>query len=536
MIQLSQLKLPVEHSEQELQDKIIKELRIRREDLKRFRILKRSIDAREKPKLYYVYSLAAEISGEKKVLGNPRIRNVSAYREPKYQFPDPGSRSLKHRPVIIGSGPAGLFCAWILAKKGYRPILLERGEKASERQKTVAHFWNTGLLDTESNVQFGEGGAGTFSDGKLNTGVKDKFGRNHEVLRILVQAGAPEKILYDAKPHLGTDLLVQIVEKLREQIISWGGSVYFRTKVTGLLTDSDQITGVKTEDGRVFLSETVVLAIGHSARDTFAMLSGAGIEMQQKSFAVGVRVEHPQSMINEKMYGTADPGNLGAAPYKLTRTLGNGRGVYSFCMCPGGYVVNASSEKEMLAVNGMSYHDRASAHANSAIIVTVTPEDYAAYAQEGISPVLNGMLFQRHLEKMAYRTGEGCIPVQRFEDFQKNRAGGPGLYEPVNKGMYRYANVREIFPASLAASLDEGIVGFDRSIHGYSDPEAILSGVESRTSSPVRIVRDEHLQSNLRGLYPCGEGAGYAGGITSAAMDGLKVAEAIAMEYNFMLL
>lgn len=541
MIQISQLKLPVSHTEAQLLHKIEKVLHVHSTDITEWKILKKSIDARDKSRLLFVYTIGVRLSSEKterSILIRGGKNHVSAYSAPEYHFPEGGSRELSAPPVIVGSGPAGLFCAWELAMHGYRPVLLERGESASQRRNAVERFWNTGELDPDSNVQFGEGGAGTFSDGKLNTGVKDKFGRNHEVLRIFVQAGAPENILYDSKPHLGTDLLVRIVETLRNQIIAAGGEVHFQTRVTDLLTRTDPLTGeehmtgVRTASGKEFFSDNVVLAIGHSARDTFEMLSRQKLLMEPKPFAVGVRVEHLQSMINRDQYGPDAPSFLGAAPYKLTGTAENGRGVYSFCMCPGGYVVNASSEPERLAVNGMSYHARDSRNANSAIVVSVTPGDFRPYHQEGRPDVLNGMYFQRELESLAWREGQGRIPIQRFEDFRKNRTGGIGTVEPCSKGRFQCANIRNVLPEYISESLKQGIQSFDRRIPGFGGDDTLLSGVESRTSSPIRIVRDESLQSTIRGLYPCGEGAGYAGGITSAAMDGLKVAERISSIYK----
>ena len=541
MLQISQLKLPVSHTEVQLLHKIEKVLHVRSTDITEWKILKKSIDARDKSRLLFVYTIAVRLSSEKterSILIRGGKNHVSAYSAPEYHFPEGGSRELSAPPVIVGSGPAGLFCAWELAMHGYRPVLLERGESASQRRNAVERFWNTGELDPDSNVQFGEGGAGTFSDGKLNTGVKDKFGRNHEVLRIFVQAGAPENILYDSKPHLGTDLLVRIVETLRNQIIAAGGEVHFQTRVTDLLTRTDPLTGeehmtgVRTASGKEIFSDNVVLAIGHSARDTFEMLSRQKLLMEPKPFAVGVRVEHLQSMINRDQYGPDAPPFLGAAPYKLTGTAENGRGVYSFCMCPGGYVVNASSEPERLAVNGMSYHARDSRNANSAIVVSVSPGDFLPYHQEGRPDVLNGMYFQRRLESLAWREGQGRIPVQRFEDFRKNRPGGIGTVEPCSKGEFQCANIRNVLPEYISESLEQGILSFDRRIPGFGGDDTLLSSVESRTSSPIRIVRDESLQSTIRGLYPCGEGAGYAGGITSAAMDGLKVAERISSIYK----
>ena len=439
--------------------------------------------------------------------------------------------------MIIGTGPAGLFCGYHLARMGYRPILLERGAAVDERIQDVENFWNGGELKSNSNVQFGEGGAGTFSDGKLNTLVNDKFGRNTEVLRIFVENGAPEHILYESKPHIGTDVLAKVVVNMRNAIISMGGEVRFHNLVTDVLYHENEdiskqlyaleIMDLSSDQKYTLETENAVLAIGHSARDTFETLLNRGFKMEAKSFAIGVRMEHPQEMINESQYGKGTPAHLPAAPYKLAVNLENGRGVYTFCMCPGGYVVNASSEDGRLAVNGMSYSSRDGKNANTAVIVTVTPDDF------GSDHVLSGMEFQRRLEERAYMEGQGKIPVQLFGDFKNNvSSDGPGEILPQLKGEYHWGNVRNIFPEDVAKSLEEGICLFDHKIKGYAREDAVLSGVESRTSSPVRILRNENLQSNIGGIYPCGEGAGYAGGITSAAMDGLKVAETISHTYR----
>lgn len=527
-VRIQQLKLPVTHTEQELRDRIIRTLRIRPEELIRYEIVRRSLDAR-KEELRYVYLIDADVKREAAVLKKCRGSAEKAKRV-RYRFPEPGTGRLSHRPVIVGTGPAGLFCGLMLARAGYAPVLLERGQRAEERVETVDRFWRLGILDPQSNVQFGEGGAGTFSDGKLNTLVKDPAGRNRKVLELFVEAGAPKEILYEQKPHLGTDLLVGIVRCMREEIVRLGGDIRFGCRMTDLVLESGAVRGIVTRSGgrepEVLKAEQVVLAIGHSARDTFAVLKERGVPMQPKAFAVGVRVEHPQEMINRSQYGEGYPGGLPPASYKVTRRLEDGRGVYSFCMCPGGYVVDASSEKDMLAVNGMSYQARDGRNANSAMIVTVTPADY------GGTDVLAGVEFQRKLERAAYELGGGRIPVQTFGDFCADRASVRlGDISPCIKGAYELTSVRAIFPPELSRALEEGIRGCGRLIPGFAGPDAVLSGVESRTSSPVRILRNEELESGISGLYPCGEGAGYAGGITSAAMDGLKIAEAIAKKY-----
>ena len=545
MIRISQIKMPVVHSRQQLEDRIRHILSIHGDEKIQWTIVRKSLDARRKDQLQYIYTVDVTVSDEKKKAerAGKRGRGKNTYgavlslvTPETYSFPAPGKKKLNHRPVIIGSGPAGLFCGWMLAKHGYRPVILEQGDCAATRREKVNQFWESGKLDPDCNVQFGEGGAGTFSDGKLNTGVKDKNHRNQEVLRIFVRCGGPEEILYDAKPHLGTDHLVKIVSSMRKQIEEWGGEVRFRARMTELIWKKKEeepvLTGIKVAGGEVIETDLCILACGHSARGTFRMLTALPVLLEPKPFAVGLRIEHPQNMINECQYGPDAPGELGAAPYKLAQTLQNRRGVYSFCMCPGGYVVNAASEPEKIAVNGMSYHDRGSANANSAIVVSVHPEDFSAFHQAGDPAVLDGIAFQRAMEAAAFRQGQGLVPVQRLEDFRKNRVGGIGTVNPVHKGGWNCANLRPVLPEYLAASLEEGVAAFDRKIHGFAMDDALFSGVESRTSSPIRITRDPHtFQSSLKGLYPCGEGAGYAGGITSAAMDGIRIAEAVAAEY-----
>ncbi len=526
MIRLNQVSLPVSHSEDDLEKKIRKLLRLGSQEPFSYEIERRSLDARKPEKKVYRYTLDVTVKNEKKILKKVHDNHIMSINKQRYHFPPCGETPLSHRPVIVGSGPAGLFCGWYLAHAGYRPLILERGQTARERRKTVERFWESGVLDPNSNVQFGEGGAGTFSDGKLNTLVKDPSGRNKEVLSRFVKAGAPREILYDQKPHLGTDLLVPIVETLRRQIESMGGEFRFETQVTDLDIRDGRLKGVILGCKEEIPAQVCVLAIGHSARDTFSMLLRRKIPMEPKAFAVGVRVEHPQELINLAMYKEKENPYLGAASYKVTHQTETGRGVYSFCMCPGGYVVNASSEEGMLAVNGMSYQARDSRNANSALIVTVRPEDFPDPG------VLGGIAFQRELERAAYTAGKGKIPVQTFRDFclgQKSTI--LGQIRPSMKGGWTLANVRAVLPNFVGDAIEEGIRSFDRKIHGFADPDALISGVESRTSSPVRILRNPELESTAAGIYPCGEGAGYAGGITSAAMDGIKVAEAVAGKY-----
>ena len=541
MIRLNQLKLPVDHTKAQLLHKTAQYLRIPEAEILNLQIVRQSLDARKKPELFYSYSVNVSVKREEKIYKDAVRRlgksNVLLAEPVEYHFPAGGTKEQKHPTVIVGMGPAGLFCGYYLAQHGYAPIILERGADVETRQADVEAFWQTGKLKPDSNVQFGEGGAGTFSDGKLNTLVKDTYGRNTEVLKTFVKHGADPAILYQAKPHIGTDVLSRVVKSMREEILRLGGEVRFHSQVTEILTKNGQITGVKVNDSEEISCEQVVLAPGHSARDTFSMLYEKQFPMSAKSFAVGFRVEHPQSMINVSQYGAEEVKGLGAAAYKVTAKTSTGRGVYSFCMCPGGYVVNASSEPGRLAVNGMSYSGRDGENANSAIIVAVTPADY------GSEHPLAGMEFQRGLEQRAYALCEGKLPVERYGDFREKVTGEHRTEEadaqqtdwntllPQCKGTYEWADLTGILPEECNRAFVEGMDSFARQIHGFAAPGAILTGVESRTSSPVRIERDEKLQSAIRGCYPCGEGAGYAGGITSAAMDGIRVAEQIASQF-----
>lgn len=535
MLRINQLKLPVTHTGQDLQKKVQKILHT--DKINEIKIVRRSIDARKKPELFYSYLLDVSVQNEKDIWKRCDKKLVSLYQEPEYVFPVKEYKG-NVRPLIIGMGPAGLFCGYMLAKAGFRPILIERGKPIEERCVDVENFWESGKLCTESNVQFGEGGAGTFSDGKLNTLVKDKYGRNKKVLSIFVDEGAGEDILYDYKPHIGTDVLKTVIVNMRNRILEWGGKMLYESKVTGFEVEEQSVKAVIINQKERIFAEYVVLAPGHSARDTFRVLYDLGLDMKAKPFAVGFRVEHPQKWINKSQYGCDESKILGNAPYKLAATSSEGRGVYSFCMCPGGYVVNASSEEGRMAVNGMSYHARDGYNANSAIIVSVTPDDF------GDNHPLAGVAFQRTIEEKAYHVGDGMIPVERYGDFKKavlNQEGDAPVLNmmdanmpcdeiiPAIKGKWCMAPVHEILPDVLNKAFVEGMEAFGRIIEGFSHDNVLIDGVESRTSSPVRIIRDEKLQSVIKGIYPCGEGAGYAGGITSAAMDGIKVAEAIAL-------
>ena len=543
MIRINQIKLKPEFTTDparlntELEKKIGSALKLKGEEFT-YQIVKKSVDSRKKPDIQIVYCVNVSLKNEgqeNRIVKKINDNNIMLIKPVNYVIPEAKRPKDSLSPVIVGFGPAGMFCALYLAKLGYKPIVIERGEAVENRVQTVEGFWRGDKLNTESNAQFGEGGAGTFSDGKLNTQIKEVYGRISEVLKTFVSFGADSSILYEAKPHIGTDKLIDIVKNIRNEIISLGGEVRFNTKMTEVLVDkSNAVTGInfintKTGELGKISCDSLVLAIGHSARDTFEFLKDI-LVMEQKAFAVGLRIQHKQELININEFGNGKYKNYMPASYKVTYKTEAGRGVYSFCMCPGGYVVNASSEEGRLAVNGMSYSKRDSDNANSAIIVTVDENDY------GRDNVLAGMEFQRKLESAAYNICKGKIPVQRFEDFENNRetseaALSVNSIKPCIKGSFSGANIRNIIPDTISKSIIEAVHGFDRQIKGFSDKDALLAGIESRTSSPVRIVRNEELMSNIHGIYPCGEGAGYAGGITSAAVDGIKVFEAIVSKY-----
>lgn len=530
MLRIQQLKLKLHHKKEELLLQAAKVLAVRKEDIVECRPVKRSLDARKKEDIHYSYVCEVVLSShalEEKVLRRAKPQMVVRAERIYYSHMPSGTEQLRHRPVIAGAGPAGLFCAYRLALAGYAPVLLERGGRIEERVEAVERFWRDGTLLPDTNVQFGEGGAGTFSDGKLNTMVKETTGRIRSVLETFVSFGAPEEIAYLHKPHIGTDRLREVIVNMRKELLRLGCEVRFHTKVTDIVTENGQLKGVYAGD-EFLPCEVFVLAVGHSARDTFAMLRERGVPMARKAFAAGVRIEHEQELINRAQYGTA-AGELPAADYKLTHTAANGRSVYSFCMCPGGFVVNASSEPGGLTVNGMSNHDRAGRNANSALVVNVMPEDFGGEAGD----VLAGVEFQRRMERAAYRAGGGKIPLQLYGDLLNHRPSVTiGHIVPDTKGAYHLSSLEECLPDFITEALLDGIAAFDRKIPGFADEEAVLLGVEARTSSPVRMERNEGLESAIAGLYPCGEGAGYAGGIMSAAVDGIRVYEKIAERYR----
>ena len=520
MIRIRDISLPPEHNAHQLRFEAAQLLRISNSKIRQLRIVRRSVDARKKPDVKIIYTVDVAVEGsENKILkqsGCKRasIAPVSYYKPPKAIAP------AQKRPVVVGFGPAGMFAALILAMAGQKPLVLERGEDAASRHEKVEKFWKTGELDTESNVQFGEGGAGTFSDGKLNTGVNNP--RIGWVLEQFVKAGAREDILYDAKPHVGTDVLLTVVQNLRKRIIDLGGEVRFNTQVVNFCSDNGCLTGLELQDGSTVQCDTAVLAIGHSARDTFEMLLEKNVPMEPKPFAMGVRIEHKQSMIDESQYGAVNPA-LPPADYKLVQHLEDGT-VYTFCMCPGGHVVAAASEEGRVVTNGMSYADRDGENANAALLVTVNPEDY-----HWTSP-LSGMYWQREIEESAYTEAGGgyFAPAQKVGDFLAGRAStGPGEVIPTYRPGVHWCDLHDVLPEKISRSIREALPMLDGKLKGFASADAVMTAPETRSSSPVRILRDETRQSALRGLYPTGEGAGYAGGIMSAAVDGIQTAEAI---------
>lgn len=529
MIRIRELRLPLAHAPEALPAAVAEQLRVPPSALRNVAIFKRSHDARKKNAPAFIYTVDVEVDDESAVLAGLQDEKIGLAPDTRYQFVTCAPEHLASRPVIVGFGPAGIFAALVLAQMGFRPIVLERGKPVRERTKDTWRLWRNNQLDPESNVQFGEGGAGTFSDGKLYSQIKDPRHLGRKVLTEFVKAGAPEEILYLAHPHIGTFRLVSMVERMRAEIESLGGEIRFHSRVAGVDIHQGSIRGVRLAGGEVVAAEHVVLALGHSARDTFVMLREAGVFMEAKPFAIGFRIEHPQSLIDRARLG-ANAGNplLGAADYKLVYHASNGRAVYSFCMCPGGQVVAATSEPNCVVTNGMSQYSRAERNANAGIVVNVTPEDFG-----GENDPLAGIAFQRKLEAHAFELGGGNYeaPGQLVGDFLAGRPSTQlGTVVPSYQPGVRLTDLSSALPDFAIAAIREAIPAFDRQIRGFALADAVLTGVETRTSSPLRLSRNEDLQStNVRGLYPAGEGAGYAGGILSAAIDGIKVAEAVAL-------
>ena len=521
MIRVREIRLSIlNDSEDALINKLTKILNVNKEDIISYEIEKRSIDSRDKNNILFVYNLDVNLKDENKI----KLSNyISKVNETSYEVSITGEELLGNRPVIVGAGPAGLTLGYMLAKYGFKPIIIEKGKRVEERKEDVNRFWEEDILDENSNVQYGEGGAGTFSDGKLNTLVKDKYGRNKYVFDLLVKMGAPKEIIYDSKPHVGTDNLEKVVINLRNEIINLGGEFRYSTSLENIITVDNKLTKIITNNGEIETSN-IFLCVGNSARDTFKMLYENGIEMKSKPFAVGVRIMHDREYIDKMNHGKYY-NLLPSSTYKLTYN-NDSRSVYSFCMCPGGYVVNASSEKEKLVVNGMSNYKRDSKSSNSAIVVSVNENDYG-------HDLFDGVNFQRALEDKAYNLCNGKIPVQRYIDFKNNIASTDiGSITPETKGKICLANLRDIFPDFIVNNLIEGIDSFNNRIEGFNMDDALLFGVETRTSSPITILRNEEYESNIKGIYPVGEGAGYSGGITTSMMDALKVSEGFFKKYK----
>jgi uncharacterized FAD-dependent dehydrogenase len=537
MLRLTQIKLPLDYNDASLRAAIIDRLGIAPDELLGVTIFRRGYDARKRSDIFFIFTLDVEIKDESTVLkrlqakGKGKNTDVGLTPEMSYKFVTHAPADLTSRPIIIGTGPCGLLAGLVLAQMGFKPIILERGKAVRERTKDTWNLWRKSVLNPESNVQFGEGGAGTFSDGKLWSQIKDPQHLGRKVLEEFVKSGAPEEILYVSKPHIGTFRLVKMVEAMRAEITGLGGEIRFNSRVDRINIENGQVRGVELANGEQIAADHVVLAIGHSARDTFKMLHEQGVYIEPKPFSIGFRIEHPQTLIDRARFGNfAGNEMLGAADYKLVHHCANGRSAYSFCMCPGGQVVAAASEEGRVVTNGMSQYSRAERNANAALVVNVNPEDFPGDYKTN---PLAGIDFQRHWESMAYQTGGSTYkaPAQRVGDFLAGRPSTQlGEVDPSYQPGVFMTDLSSCVPPYVVDALREAIPAFDKQIKGFAMADAILTAVETRTSSPIRITRNAECQSlNTRGLYPAGEGAGYAGGILSAAVDGIKVAEQVAL-------
>ncbi len=515
MIRIKDLKVGLN---EDYLDVLVKKINIKKEDIISYEIIRKSVDARKKDNIFYVYTI--DINTNKKIKEN---KNVFKVKKEEYIYNITGKNLMKNRPVIVGSGPAGLFLGYMLSLSGFKPIIIERGEKVEDRVKTVNEFFKTNKLNTNSNVQFGEGGAGTFSDGKLNTLVKDKNLFQKKVFDIFVENGAPAEIKYVNNPHIGTDKLRDVVKNMREKMIRLGAEFRFNSKLTDIIINDNKVEKIIINEKEEIITDNLFLAIGHSARDTFYMLNEKSIKMINKPFAIGIRVMHKQDFIN---YSQNNNLLKESASYKLTCNIGK-RGIYSFCMCPGGYVVNSSSEEGKLTINGMSDYNRDSGVANSAVVVTINEDDYG-------NNLFDGIKYQRSLEEKTYKLCNGVIPVQEYNDFKNNKVSIKLPFKPMIKGKYELCNLNDLFDKEIKDNLITALEYFNTKIKGFTD-EMIIAATEARTSSPVRIIRNENFMSSVKGIYPLGEGAGYAGGITTSAMDGIRVFDSIIKNYKGLI-
>ncbi len=528
MLRITGLRISIKEDPTKLIILILRKLRIRNDELLGYKIFKQSIDARKSEMIYFIYTVDVEIKNESVALRRVKDKDIAISPVMDYAYVRCGLEKMTHRPVIIGSGPAGLFAGLILAEMGYRPLLLERGADVDVRVEKVNKFWNKGELDPDCNVQFGEGGAGTFSDGKLTTNIRDQ--RCRKVLEEMVLAGAPEEVIYHYKPHVGTDNLKTVVKNIREKVKRSGGEVRFNSKVTDIIINSNQVKRFVINHQESLETDVLLVAPGHSARDTFEMLHSKGVQIEPKPFSIGVRIEHPQKLVDQSQYKTfAGHARLGPADYKLAYHATNGRSAYTFCMCPGGVVVPASSEENCVVTNGMSFYARSGQNANSALLVGVNPGDFES------SHPLAGVEFQRRWERKAFALGGGghSAPAQLVGDFLSGMPSSElGSISPSYQRGVRLTDLNECLPGYVIETMREAIPEMDKKLRGFALPDAVMTGVETRSSSPVKIIRDQNYEASIGGLFPVGEGAGYAGGIISAAVDGIRVAEAIASRYH----